>query len=107
MLTFVTSNANKLKEVQSIIGNSIEMRNEGIELEEIQGTTREIGIAKCKLAAMKVNGSVITEDTCLCFDALGGLPGPYVKHFLDKLGPDGLFKLLQGWDNKKGSNTCL
>lgn len=27
---------------------------------------------------VKVDGPVIVEDTCLCFKALGGLPGPYM-----------------------------
>lgn len=42
---------------------------------------------------------VIVEDTCLCFNALGGLPGPYIKWFLKKVGPEGLFKMLQGFDD--------
>lgn len=28
----------------------------------------------------------MVEDTSLCFNALQGLPGPYIKWFLDKLG---------------------
>jgi inosine/xanthosine triphosphate pyrophosphatase family protein len=28
---------------------------------------------------------VICEDTCLCFNGLKGLPGPYIKWFLDKV----------------------
>lgn len=28
----------------------------------------------------------MVEDTCLCFNALKGLPGPYIKWFLQKLG---------------------
>ena len=54
-----------------------------------------------------MGGPVITEDTCLCFNALKGLPGPYIKHFLDALGPDGLVKLLDGWpEDKKGYALC-
>jgi len=30
------------------------------------------------------------EDTCLCFSALGGMPGPYVKWFLKAVGPAGI-----------------
>ena len=30
--------------------------------------------------------AVMVEDTCLCFNALKGLPGPYIKWFLQKLG---------------------
>ena len=41
-----------------------------------------------------VEGPVIVEDTSLCFNALNGLPGPYIKWFLEKLGSDGLHKLL-------------
>lgn len=26
----------------------------------------------------QIDGPVIVEDTCLCFNALGGLPGPYM-----------------------------
>jgi inosine/xanthosine triphosphate pyrophosphatase family protein len=34
---------------------------------------------KCKEASRRIAGPVIIEDTCLCFNALGGLPGPYIK----------------------------
>jgi len=30
------------------------------------------------------------EDTCLCFNALGGMPGPHVKSYLKAVGPTGL-----------------
>lgn len=36
----------------------------------------------------------MVEDTSLCFNAMGGLPGPYCKWFLQKLGPAGLHKML-------------
>ena len=37
---------------------------------------------------------VLTEDTALCFNALGDLPGVYIKWFLDKLKPEGLHRML-------------
>ena len=37
---------------------------------------------------------VLTEDTALCFTALGDLPGVYIKWFLDKLKPTGLHQML-------------
>ena len=45
---------------------------------------------KCKLAAKEIKGPCLTEDTSLCFNALGGMPGPYIKWFLSKLGPEGI-----------------
>ncbi|KAJ3126770.1 hypothetical protein HK098_007149 [Nowakowskiella sp. JEL0407] len=43
---------------------------------------------------------VLTEDTCLCFDALNGYPGPYIKWFLDKLGLEGLNTMIDGYTFK-------
>ena len=64
--------------------------SEKIDLPEYQGEPSEIAIAKCKEAARHVKGPVMTEDTSLCFNALGGMPGPYIKWFLDKIKPEGL-----------------
>jgi inosine triphosphate pyrophosphatase len=65
-----------------------------IDLPEFQGEPEDIAIKKCEQAVREVDGPVIVEDTCLCFNALGGLPGPYVKWFLQTLKPEGLPKLL-------------
>ena len=60
-----------------------------IDLPENQGTIEDIVKAKCQLAAQHVKGPVIVEDTSLCFNALGGMPGPYVKWFVNAIGPSG------------------
>ncbi len=39
----------------------------------------------------------MVEDTSLCYNALGGLPGVYCKWFLEKIGPAGMHKLLEGF----------
>lgn len=57
---------------------------------ELQGTTQEIAREKCRRAAEILQGPCITEDTALCFEALNGLPGPYIKSFLKELGLDGV-----------------
>lgn len=46
------------------------------------------------------------EDTCLCFTALGGLPGPYIKHFLDRIGHSGLNRMLRGFEDKGAYALC-
>ena len=50
--------------------------------------------------------SVMVEDTCLCYNALGGLPGPYCKWFLQKLGHDGMNRLLAGFEDKTAYAQC-
>lgn len=57
---------------------------------EIQGSTQEVAYAKVQRAAEILQGPCITEDTALCFKALGGLPGPFIKFFLQKVGHEGM-----------------
>ena len=55
------------------------MISQNVDLPEYQGTPEEVVREKCLEAARRIQGPVIVEDTCLCFNALGGLPGPYIK----------------------------
>lgn len=48
----------------------------------------------------------LIEDTCLCFNALNGLPGPYIKWFLEKIGHDGLNNMLVGFEDKSAYALC-
>lgn len=32
--------------------------------------------------------------------------GPYIKWFLDKLGPEGLHRMLAGWEDKSAKAVC-
>lgn len=50
-LHFITGNKNKLAEVEAILGGTIPLRNQSLELTEIQGTIEEISKDKCKRAA--------------------------------------------------------
>lgn len=66
----------------------------------------EIARAKCREAARLVGGPVIVEDTALCFDSLGGLPGPYIKWFLAAVGLDGLVAMLAGFPSNTAKAVC-
>jgi inosine triphosphate pyrophosphatase len=80
-ITFVTGNAKKLEEVKIYLAKSCHgdadalpfiLTNQKIDLPELQGEPDEISKEKCRLAAERVGGPVITEDTSLCFNALNG-----------------------------------
>lgn len=60
-----------------------------------------------KYIDVQVGGAVMVEDTSLCFNAMGGLPGPYIKWFLAKLGHDGLNKMLAGFEDKSAYAQCV
>lgn len=123
-IVFVTGNKNKLREVQQILlsssGNEddvifpYDIINESIDLPELQGDdTITIAKEKCIIAAKQYIASsssssssypriLLTEDTSLCFNALNGMPGPYIKWFLKNCGHDGLNQMLMGYDDKTG-----
>ncbi|CAB4031266.1 Inosine triphosphate pyrophosphatase [Paramuricea clavata] len=107
-LIFVSDNRNKIKEVKSMLGEDFPWTLEAkhIDLPEFQGEPDEITREKCKVAAKQIGAPVIVEDTCLCFNALGGMPGPYIKWFLKKLKPEGLHRLLTGWEDKSAYAVC-
>ena len=46
------------------------------------------------------NKNVIVEDEALCFNALNGMPGPYIKDFLKRAGPKGLYDMVKNFDDK-------
>lgn len=107
-ITFVTGNVKKLEEFVAIMGKSCprEITNKKIDLPEYQGEIDEISRKKCLTAVDMLKGPVIIEDTSLCFNAMQGLPGPYIKWFQDKLGPEGLYNMLTGWEDKTAQAVC-
>ncbi|KAG6879022.1 hypothetical protein C0992_005771 [Termitomyces sp. T32_za158] len=119
-LIFVTGNANKLKEVKAILsegGHPIDIGSQSLDssngefnharaVPEIQGTTQEVAKAKCRRAAELTGSAVITEDTALCYAALNGLPGPYIKYFMEEVGHEGLNAMLAGFPTKDAWALC-
>jgi inosine triphosphate pyrophosphatase len=103
-ITFVTGNHKKLEEVVRILDSGpdapFRLTNKSVDLPELQGEPVAIAREKCLAAAEAVGGGVIIEDTSLCFNSLNGLPGPYIKWFLDKCGHDGLNNLLAAYEDK-------
>jgi len=107
-IVFVTGNAGKLREVREILaqGTPVEMESRDLDLPEIQGTTQQVATEKCRRAAELIGGPVITEDTALCFAAMNGLPGPYIKFFLRELGHEGLNRMLDGFPTRAAWALC-
>lgn len=114
IITFVTGNQNKLKEVIAILSTdsadnrvgNYTITNKSLDLLEIQGTINEVTIHKAKSAAEALNGPVLVEDTCLGFDAMNDLPGPYIKWFVQSIGLTGLVKMLNQFPDKSAKAIC-
>lgn len=110
-LTVITGNLKKLNEIAAILGASdadLVLKHQKIDLPEYQGDLEYIVREKAKAASKLVDGPVLVEDTSLSIDALGGLPGPYIKWFVEKMGPRGLYRMLTDWpDNRGATAICM
>ena len=50
---------------------------------------------------------LIVEDVSLCCPAIGGLPGPYIKDFLAKLGAKGIYELIHKYADHSVQVICV
>lgn len=94
-LVVVTSNKNKLAEINEILGTNHKVSK--VDVPEIQSLDLDKVITKkAKDAYQKIKKPVLVEDISLEIKTLNGLPGTFVKFFLEKLGTEGTVKLIGG-----------
>ncbi len=104
-LIFATSNRNKLTEASEILGREISGR--ALELDELQSTDLEtVTRHKAAQAYAQMQLPVIVEDTSLVFHAWGKLPGPFIKFFLEQMGPEGLVRALKPFGDMSAEAIC-
>ena len=104
IINFLSSNTHKYEELTQIFKKEfpdIEIRQVKIDLPELQGYPEEIVKNKLKYALnTKAKGNqILVEDTSLCFNSYGGLPGAYIKYFLNNIKPQGLYKMICAFDD--------
>lgn len=106
-LLVVTGNPGKAREIGEITGWPVEAVE--IDLPEIQSLdVAEVAAAKVQAAYERVGKPVVVDDTGMSLDALGGLPGALVAWFLDTIGPEGIWRLLEGHADRRASVvTCI
>lgn len=99
-VVFVTGNAGKAKYFSELIGLPIERQS--IEGHEIQSLDlEEIAEHKAKLAYSQIKLPVIVEDVALTITAMGKLPGPFIKWFIDEIGLEATCRLADIDKNRK------
>lgn len=101
-LTFITGNLHKVHWTQKYI--HVPLEHKKIELTEIQSLSpKEVVEHKVKEAYKILQKPVLVEDTALTFHALGKLPGPFIKWFLEEVGNAGLCNLVT--DDRRATAT--
>lgn len=105
-ITYVTGNKAKLLSAKQMLEPlGFEIDNVKMETTEIQAdTVEEVAKYSAKEASEKLKTSVLKNDTGLFVEALGGFPGPYTHYADEKIGENGLLKLLE---NETNRNACF
>ncbi len=105
-LYFITGNKNKFAEVKAIFPFVEQLVIDLPEIQEID--SEKIIEAKLQAALRHKEGEFIIEDTSLSFNCLNGLPGPLIKWFLQVMGREGLFNLVNKMgDDKAEAQTII
>jgi XTP/dITP diphosphohydrolase len=118
-LVLASNNAKKLAELQALFAPlSVELLNQGAlnipEAEEPHGTFVENALAKARHAAALAHGPAIADDSGLCVDALGGMPGVQSARYAtlfggprdDEANNDRLLQQLQGVADRRARFVC-
>jgi inosine triphosphate pyrophosphatase len=104
-ITFITGNQNKADYLEKYLGFSVNHKK--IDLDEIQSLDlRKIVEHKIRQAYAKIKKPVIVEDVSLEFAALGRLPGPFIKYFVDGMPLETICSLIDG-KTRKATARCV
>lgn len=80
-----------------------------IDLDEIQSADPKVVIEhKVRQAYSLIQQPVLVEDTSLVFNALNGLPGPFVKFFVDaEDGLENMCRMLDGFNDRSAYGSVI
>ena len=106
-VTFITGNQHKADYLAKMLDMSLDHKK--VSLDEIQSVDLdEIVTHKVKQAYQILGAPVLVEDVGLRFTALSGLPGPFVKFFVEQ--PNGLENMclmLNAFDDRSARAECV
>lgn len=102
---FITGNQSKADYLSRQLG--VRLEHQKIDLDEIQSINlHEIVRHKLLQAYAECDKPVLVEDVSLVFNALGELPGPYIKWFVEKAGAEACCRMLDGFEDRSAIIRC-
>lgn len=104
---YITGNQNKANYLSKSLG--INITHQKIDLDEIQSLDPVVVIEhKVRQAYELIRKPVLVEDTSLCFNALDGLPGTFVKFFVEANdGLESMCRLLDGFNDRSAYASAV
>ncbi len=102
---FITGNQNKADYLSRQLG--VQLEHQKVDLDELQSTDLHVIVAhKLQQAYDVVRKPVLVEDVSLSFNALGDLPGPYIKWFVEHAGDEACCRMLDGFSDRGAVIRC-
>jgi non-canonical purine NTP pyrophosphatase (RdgB/HAM1 family) len=102
---FITGNQFKADYLSRLL--EIPLTHQKVDLDELQSVDlHEIVEHKVRQAYDVVGGPVLVEDVSLEFCALGALPGPYIKWFIEYAGAEACCRMLNGFTDRSAIIRC-
>ena len=102
---FITGNQHKADYLSRQLGVAI--AHQKVELDELQSTDLHVIVEhKLRQAFQIVGAPVLVEDVSLSFTALGDLPGPYIKWFVEGAGEEACCRMLDGFADRSATIRC-
>lgn len=98
--TFVTGNEKKAAYLSTLLG--LPVKRHKVDLDELQTTDIDALVShKARQAYDMLQTPVLVEDQGLSFTALNGLPGPFIKFFVEESGQEALCRMLDGFADRR------
>lgn len=106
-VTFITGNPHKADYLSRML--DLPLKHRAVDLTEIQSTSlEEVVEHKVRQAYTVAKRPVLVEDVALEFTALGGLPGPFIKFFVEAPnGLENLCRMLDGFGDRSAVAACV
>lgn len=102
---FITGNQAKADYLSRQLG--IELGHRKVDLDEVQSTDLHEIVAHKLVQAYRIcQRPVLAEDVSLEFNALGGLPGPFIKWFVEYAGDEACCRMLDGFEDRSAVIRC-
>ncbi len=102
---FITGNQSKADYLSRQLG--VTLQHQKVDLDELQSTDLHVIVAhKLRQAYDVVKQPVLVEDVSLSFSALGDLPGPYIKWFVEHAGDEACCRMLDGFEDRTAVIRC-
>lgn len=104
---FITGNQHKADYLSRTLG--IKISHHKLDLDEIQSADPRVVLEhKVRQAYDILHHPVLVEDTSLSFNALDGLPGPFVKFFVEaRDGLASMCRLLDGFSDRSAYASAI